>query len=342
MEYAVNVPKIQQSALCGKELTIMAKCVYLVRDEGERIKEILAQKGYEIIVGNGKLDDSALARCDAIVPGKAYITAEVLDKAPNARIVSKFGVGMDRTDIDACTARGIYAANTPTANFVSVAEHTVALMLAAAKKVAQISRCMHHDSPDWDGARLFQGIELSGKTLTLIGFGNIGGRVAKLLSGFEMRILAYDPYTPEDRVPEYVELTRDLDYALSQGDFVSIHVAGTASTKGLIGEHELAQMKKSAIIVNTTRGFVIDEPALIVALQNGVIAGAALDVFTQEPLGPGNPLMTMENVVATPHNAANTPEARLRAQIDCAENIIQCFEEGRPRRALNNPADPRK
>ena len=315
----------------------MEKCVYLVVDEGQRIREILTGKGYELIVGSGALDDEALKKSDAIIPGKAYITEDVLKKAPKLQIISKFGVGVEKIDIDACTARGVYVANTPTANFVSVAEHTVALLLAAAKRIYPISKYLHEEDAGWDGAKRFQGMELSGKTLSIIGFGNIGRRVAKLLSCFEMKIIAYDPFVDGSRVPDYVELTRSLEYALSQGDFISLHVAGTSSTKHMISAKELAMMKNSAILINTTRGFVIHEADLISALQNNVIAGAALDVFTEEPIAKDNPLLSMDNVIATPHNAGNTPEARMRAQIACAENIIECFEGERPTWALNNP-----
>ena len=316
----------------------MKKCVYLVVDEGERVREILASQGYELIVGNGTLDDDALARCDAIIPGKAYITDEVLQKAPKVQIISKFGVGVDRIDVDACSTRGVYVANTPTSNYVSVAEHTAALLLAAAKQLYPISKRLHEKGSGWVNAKLFQGMELSGKTLSIIGFGNIGRRVAKLMSCFEMEIIAYDPFTVESSVPDHVQLTRSLEYALSKGDFVSLHVAGSSDTRHLIGANELAAMKSNAILINTTRGFVVNEADLIDALQKGIIAGAALDVFSEEPTAEDNPLLYMDNVIATPHNAANTPEARMRAQIACAENIIECFEGKQPTWALNSPA----
>lgn len=308
----------------------------MVVDEGKQVRDILTEKGYHLIVGNGTLEEAHLKECDAIIPGKAYITEEVLAQAPNLKIVSKFGVGVEKIDIPACTSRGIYVTNTPTANFTSVAEHTVMLLLAAAKKMHPISMHLSGANVDWFSAKQYQGTELSGKILSLIGFGNIGRQVAKLLSCFGMHIIAYDPYIEENRVPDYVELTRDLEYALSMGDFVSLHVAGIDSTRHLMNEKTLVKMKPNAILINTTRGFVIDETALITALQKGVIAGAALDVFETEPALSDNPLLHMENVIATPHNAGNTPEARLRAQITCAENIIEFFDGSCPPYALNH------
>ncbi len=313
----------------------MQHCIYMVRDEGELIYKSMLEKGYTVIVGDGKMNLESVKQCDALIPGKALVTEEVLQNAPNLKIVSKFGVGIDRIDIPACTAHRVYVANTPLANYNSVAEHTVALMLAAAKRIYPISLRLRNEYPDWMGAHDCQASELSGKTLSLIGFGNIGSRVAHMISGFHMNIIAYDPYIAPSKIPDYVTLVPSLEDALRAGDFISIHVAGSDSRIHLINMAEFKLMKPSAIIVNTTRGFVINEADLIQALSTGMIAGAALDVFTTEPVQSGNPLLLMENVIATPHSAANTPEARIRAQIACAENIISCFETGRPVNALN-------
>lgn len=313
----------------------MQPCVYMVRNEGTLIHKLLAEKGYDILTGNGKMNLDFAGRCDALVPGKALVTETVLEHAPRLKIVSKLGVGIDRIDIPACTAHGVYVANTPTANYISVAEHTITLMLAAAKRIYPISLRLRGTYADWNGAHDCQASELSGKTLSLIGFGNIGSRVAHIAAGFDMQIVAYDPYIDTSKVPGSVKLVSTLADALKAGDFVSIHVAGSDRRIHLINAAELKLMKSDAILINTTRGFVINEEDLIQALKNGTIAGAALDVFTQEPISEDNPLLRMENVIATPHSAANTPEARIRAQKACAENIISCLETGRPLRALN-------
>ncbi|MCC8045950.1 MAG: hydroxyacid dehydrogenase [Clostridiales bacterium] len=315
----------------------MEKCVYSVLDEGTVMKEILEEAGFRVIIGNGKMEDELLAQCSALVPGKCYVNQEVLDKAPGLKMVSKFGVGVDKIDIPACTARGVYVTNTARSNFISVAEHTIALMLAAAKKLYPISRVFHVEEPDWYAAKQVEGIELHGKTLSVIGLGNIGRRVAAIAQAFDMKIAGYDPYANPDTLPENIQLFDNLKDALGAGDFVTIHVAGGESVRHMINAETLAAMKPTAILINTTRGFVIDERALAEALEKHVIAGAALDVFETEPVTGKNPLLTMENVIATPHNAANTPDARLRSQKACAENIISLFAGIIPESALNHP-----
>lgn len=315
----------------------MGKTVYSVSSSGPVFASILKDAGFELITTDGTLDMDHFRTCDVLVPGKAVITREMLEEAQNLKLISKFGVGMDRIDLDACTELGIWACNTPLVNYVSVAEHTVALLLAACKQLYPISIALHNDHPAWAEAHQNRAIELNGKTISLIGFGHIGRYVARLLSGFEMNIIAYDPYVPEDKVPPYVVLTRDLDEALMKGDFVSIHVSGEKSTRHLIGERELSLMKPTAIFLNTTRGFVVDEQALIRALKEEKIAGAALDVFEKEPVIGINELLLMDNVIATPHNAANTPEASLRSQRDAAANILDYYEGKEPRFAVNKP-----
>ena len=231
----------------------------------------------------------------------------------------------------------IWACNTPLGNYIDVAEHTAALILAAAKNLYPVSMKLHTETPDWKGAASFPSIELAGKNLSLIGFGHIGQRVARLFSNFDMNITAYDPFIPEDAVPDYVRLVRNLDDALKDADFVSVHAAGQKSTEHLVGEHEFSMMKPTAIFINTTRGFVIDEEALIKALKEKKIAGAALDVFTKEPVTEYNELLTMDNVIATPHIAAHTPEATRRSNLAAAENLIAFFAGKRPPYALNEP-----
>ncbi len=319
----------------------MNKTVYFYSPAGPEVSAILHQHGYTITEGDGTaIDPRLLAECDIYVPGKSVVTREVLQAAPKLKLISKAGVGMDRVDLEACTEMGIWAANTPLVNYITVAEHAVTLILAAAKQIYPISLRLRAETPDWKAAfKAAKAIELCGKTVALIGFGHIGRRTARLLSGFDMHILAYDPYTDKTSVPDYVTLTETLEEALQSADIVSIHAAGSDSTRHLIGEKELAMMKPTAILVNTTRGFVIDEQALIKALNDHVIAGAALDVFEKEPADPDNPLFRMENVLATPHSAANTPESSLRSQQAVAENILTYAESGIPVYACNRP-DP--
>lgn len=315
----------------------MKKCVYSVLNEGAVINRILQEQGMEVVVGNGSLEEEKLAVCDALIPGKCYITEAVLQKAPRLQIVSKFGVGVDKIDIPACTKKGIWVSNTALTNYISVAEHTVALMLAAAKKLYPVSMAFHTQSPDWNAAKGYQSVELKGKTLSVIGLGNIGRRVAAIAHAFEMEIVGYDPFAKQESIPACVERVETLEEALKRGDFITLHVAGGESVRDMIGPAQFSCMKPTAILVNTTRGFVVNEEALEEALEHHRIAGAALDVFAVEPVTAFHPLLTMENVIATPHNAANTPDARLRSQEACAGNIIAALHGERPPFALNQP-----
>jgi D-3-phosphoglycerate dehydrogenase len=270
------------------------------------------------------------------VPGNAYVTKAILEKAPNLKMLCKTGVGMDKIDIPACTERGVCVTNTAGSNSISVAEHTIALMLAVAKQIYRVSLYLRREYPDWGVKFRYRSVELHGKTLAIIGLGNIGCRVAKIANGFDMKIIGFDPYADRKTLPDYIGLVDSKEEALRRGDFISIHVAGVESTRNLIGAKEFAIMKSNAILINTTRGFVIDEKALYDALHNKVITGAGLDVFCDEPLKPGNPLMSLENLVATPHCGANTPDARLRSETQCAQYILDYYTGKRPQFALNN------
>ena len=312
----------------------MNELVYMISDKKNPAGDYLKEAGFNVVIKALPIDEELLSQAYALVPGFININEEILQKAKNLKIISKFGVGMDRIDIPACTRHHVAACNTPLSNYISVAEHTLALILGAAKKLYPISINLHKTDPDWAKSR-YSAIELYGKTISIIGFGNIGKRVARLLSGFDMNIIAYDPYGDENNVPEYVEFTRDLDYALKQADFVTIHASGD-SAHHLIGEKQLSLMKQEAILINTTRGHVIDEEALIKALKEKRIAGAAFDVFAKEPIDAGNELLEMENVLVTPHNAAHTPEASMRSQYEVAQNIIDFRDSGTiPKTALN-------
>lgn len=316
----------------------MKKMVYVVRNHGDLLVEKLRQEGFEVVVGNGQPEQMHLARCHVLMPGgKVTVDGALLDQAPNLELVAKSGVGYDRIDVAECTRRGIYVANTPLTNYLSVAEHAMMLMLAVAKKVYPISIYLRHTYPDFWCRERYEGGELYGKTLGIIGLGNIGRRVAELAKAFGMHIVGFDPYADPDKLPAFVERVETMEEVLHRGDFVSLHVAGGPSTKHMIDGEALAKMKPNAILINVARGSVVDEKALAEALQKGTIAGAGLDVFENEPLLPHNPLMLLENVVATPHCAGNTADARLRTQTDCVANILDYYSGKAPRFALNKP-----
>ena len=316
----------------------MQKKVYIVRDHGSVIREELEKKGFQVTVGDGTIEEKNLASCNVLMPGgKITVDKDLLDKAPSLELIAKSGVGYDRIDIEACTCMGITVANTPLSNIQSVAEHTMMLMLACAKKVYPISLYLRHNYPDFWCRDRYEGIELYGKTLLIVGLGNIGKIVSGMALAFGMKVIGYDPFANQSKLPAGISVESDLHAALSKADFVTLHVAGTSKTRGMIGETELKCMKPSAILINVSRGSVVDEAALIRALQDHVISGAGLDVFASEPLQPGNPLMLMENVTATPHCAGNTSDARMRTQLDCLDNIVDYFDGKAPRFALNHP-----
>ena len=316
----------------------MNKNVYIIRDHGQIIREELEKKGFTVTVGNGKVEQEHLSACNVLMPGgKVTVDKALLEQAPCLELVAKSGVGYDRIDIEACTEMGITVANTPLTNIRSVAEHTLMLMLACAKKVYPISLYLRHTYPDFWCRERYEAIELYGKTLTIIGLGNIGRLVAGMAQAFGMQIVGFDPFTDPAKLSEEITLETDLHTALARADFVTLHVAATPQTRGMIDEAELNCMKPTAILINVSRGSIVDEEALIRALQKKIIAGAGLDVFASEPLQPENPLMLMENVTATPHCAGNTAEARLRTQWDCLENILDYFDGKTPRFALNHP-----
>src|ERR1700687_3508455 len=271
------------------------------------VKLLKEQPGWNIVLTT---KDNLVAEIkDAqalIVRSATKVTSDLLDKAPMLRCVGRAGVGVDNIDLEAATKRGILVMSTPGGNAVSVAEHTFALMLSLARQVPKLDKAFHEGRWEKSSAA---GTEISGKTLGLIGLGRIGSEVAVRAEAFDMRILGYDPYISEAAATEFsVELV-PLDRLLAESDFVSLHTALSPATQNLINADALAQMKTGARLINAARGELIDEAALAQALKSGKLAGAALDVFVQEP--PKNsPLVGLPNVIATHHVAGSTTEAQ--------------------------------
>ncbi len=236
------------------------------------------------------------------------ITRKIIESGKKLRFISSAGVGYERIDVKAATDNGVVVMNMPVGTTVSVAEHTIALILACAKNLVKA-----HENVVKGGWRLLaMGVELWNKTLGIIGFGRIGREVVKRMRGFEMNILVYDPYVKEDEIKNLGGKKVDLETLLKESDVVSIHSPLTKETEGLIGEKELGLMKPTAIMVNTARGELIDEDALIKALKERRISYAGLDVFRNEPINKDNPLLTLDNVVLTPHMAVQTFDAVVR------------------------------
>ncbi|MCD6458259.1 MAG: D-glycerate dehydrogenase [Thermoproteales archaeon] len=264
------------------------------------------------------------------------IDAEVMDAAPNLKVISTYSVGYDHIDIEAATKRGIYVTHTPGVLTDAVAEFTVGLLLAVTRRVLEADRTIRANewNKPWNPFFL-TGPELKGKTLGIIGFGRIGVAVAKKVQGFEMNIIYYDVYRKEDVERELGVKYVDLETLLKTSDFVSLHVPLMKETYHMISEKELKMMKPTAYLINTARGAVVDTDALIKALEEGWIAGAALDVFEQEPLPPNHPLTKFKNVVLAPHIASATIEARQRMAKLAANNLVAVLKGEMPPALVN-------
>ena len=256
-----------------------------------------------------------------IVRSATRVDAEVFAAAPRLEVVGRAGIGVDNIDIDAATAAGVLVVNAPQANTVSAAEHTMALLLAQARRIPEADASMRRG--EWARTR-FEGVELHGKRLGILGLGKIGTLVAQRASAFGMQVLAYDPYVGAERARRLGVELADLDRVLAESDFLTIHLPRTTETVGLLDSRALDRVKPGIRIINVSRGGIVDEDALAAALASGRVAGAALDVFAEEPPGPG-PLQEMPGVVLTPHLGASTREAQDKAGIDVAEAVVQAL-----------------
>jgi D-3-phosphoglycerate dehydrogenase len=269
-----------------------------------------------------------------IVRSRTKVTKEVIDKADNLKIIARAGVGVDNIDLDAATEKGIMVVNSPESTSITVAEHTMGLLLTMARKLSIADKSVKEGK--WEKKR-FMGVELRNKTLGVIGMGRIGSQVVNRCKAFEMDAVAYDPYLPEEVATQMgVELT-DLESVLKKADFITIHVPLTPETKHLISHDEFEIMKDTAFITNCARGGIIDEEALYDALKNEKIGGAALDVYENEPPAEDSKLFELDNIILTPHIAASTKEAQRDAAIIVADEIIDLFTGGTPNNVLNMP-----
>ncbi|GAB4280716.1 MAG: phosphoglycerate dehydrogenase [Coriobacteriia bacterium] len=254
-----------------------------------------------------------------IVRSATKVTREVIEAAENLEIVGRAGVGVDNVDQEAATEKGVIVANAPTSNIVSAAEHTIALMLAQARNIPQANASMKQCK--WERSK-FVGTEVDGKTLGIVGLGRIGTLVAERAKGLGMRILAYDPYLSDDRAARLgVEVASDLDDLLAQADFITVHLPKTKETIGMFGPEEFAKMKDGVRLINTARGGIYQEEALVEALKSGKVASAGIDVYEVEPCTE-SPLFEFDQVIVTPHLGASTEEAQDRAGEQIAEQVI--------------------
>lgn len=296
-----------------------------IRDEGLAILrarpgvvlELLEDPDREAIV-------RAVGAADAVIVRTAHIPAEAVENAPHLRVVSRHGVGYDNVPLEVLNARRIPLAIAANSNRVSVAEHTMFLMLALAKLGCIHDRAVREGN--WRIRERFAAVELWGKRL-LLGCGRIGSEVARRATAFGMRVAVYDPLRATDELAAAgVEPVADLAEALAEADIVSLHMPRTPGMPPVIGASELARMKPGAFLINTARGGLVDERALVDALASGRLAGAGLDVFEEEPPPPDHPLFALDNVVLSPHTAGTTREATIRMAVESAQNALDVLD----------------
>jgi D-3-phosphoglycerate dehydrogenase len=274
-----------------------------------------------------------------LVRSATKVTAEVIQAGKHLRVIARAGVGVDNIDVEAATQAGVIVVNAPTGNVVAAAEHTIAMLMAVARNVPQASA--HVREGLWKRDR-FMGVEVRNKVLGTVGLGRVAQEVVRRAQGLGMQVIAYDPYvTAEYALQRGVTLT-DLDSLVAQADFITLHVPLTPQTRHLIGRERLARMKPTARLINVARGGVVDERALAEAVTAGRLAGAALDVFENEPLEADSPLRSVPNIVLTPHLGGSTMEAQEKVAEDVALQVLDVLNDRPARYAVNAPILPPK
>ncbi len=299
------------------------------------VTDTLAESGLDILRNAGDVDLdyrpglvgsdllAAVAASDALITRSGTaVTPDLVGAGTRLRIIGRAGVGLDNVDVDACTARGILVINAPTANIMSATEHTLAMLLALCRNIPEAHASVKRG--EWTRSK-FMGIELSGKTLGVIGLGRIGSRVATRARAFGMHVIGYDPYIA-DSAFEKVGVERvSFEGLIDNADVVTVHTPLTDETRGMIGAAEIARMRDDVIVLNIARGGIFDEEALAAALESGKVAGAALDVYVDEPPSREHPLLAAKNAIFSPHIGANTIEAQDRVAVQTAEMVVEAL-----------------
>ncbi|MBI4300924.1 MAG: phosphoglycerate dehydrogenase [Chloroflexi bacterium] len=271
-----------------------------------------------------------------VVRSETKVTKEIIDAGRRLQVIGRAGVGVDNIDVEAATQRGVVVVNAPSGNTISACEHTIALMMALARHVPQANAKLKANV--WARSE-FVGVEVRNKTLGIVGLGRIGSEVARRAKALEMRVLGYDPFVSQEHANLLGVIIVSLEDLLRQSDFITLHTPMTAATKGIIGPKELAIVKPEVRIINVARGGLVDEEALYKAVEEGRVAGAAIDVFSQEP-AKDNVLFKSDKIIVTPHLGASTHEAQINVAVDVAEEIIALLQGKPARYAVNAPAIP--
>ena len=295
--------------------------------------EYLRKHGYEAVDGRGFTEEDIITDirdCDALIVRTARITRQIFDAAPKLKILARHGAGYDGVDLAAAREHGVLVCTAGGANAISVAELTIFYMLYCSRNFKKVQNLYLQD---YRQAKMgVHKTELEGKTLGLVGLGNIGKLVAqKAALGFDMTVLAYDPFAKGAGLPDYIRMVEDRDEIFKRSDYVSLHVPATTETVHSVSDREFGLMKPTAYLINAARGSIVDEAALYRALQEEKIAGAGLDVLEQEPIDPSNPLVAMDNVLTAPHIGGATKEASSRSSVACAQAIDDFFSGRTPK-----------
>ncbi|HJQ33817.1 MAG TPA: phosphoglycerate dehydrogenase [Pyrinomonadaceae bacterium] len=313
--------------------------IFVADDVNEGGLEPLRAAGFEVEKRTGlkgaELAEAVAGADGLVVRSETKVTAELLEAAGHLRVIGRAGVGVDNIDVPAATQRGVVVMNAPDGNTMTTAEHTMALLLALARRVPQGQASLK--AGRWE-RKNFVGVELRGKTLGVVGLGRIGRVVASRALGFEMKVVAYDPFIVPEQVREQGVEMAPLEEVCRRADFLTVHSPLTPETRGIIGAREFALMKGGVRVINCARGGLVDERALYEAIREGRVAGAALDVFEQEPPKADNPLLSLEEVVITPHLGASTREAQEGVAVTVAEQMRDFFLTGAVRGAVNVPS----
>ena len=301
--------------------------------------EVLQRAGFEVDVRTGlkapELKQIIGDYQGLVIRSSTKVTADVIECARNLKVIGRAGVGVENVDVDAASKKGIVVMNTPGGNNVTTGEHTITLMLSLARHIPQAAASLK--SGQWKRDR-FMGVELCNKTLGIIGIGNVGRIVAERAAGLRMKVIAYDPFVPPEAAAQLGTELVELDEIFTRSDFITVHIPLTEETRGLINRDAFARMKTGVRIINCARGGIVDEHDLAEALRSGKVAGAALDVFVDEPPPPDHPLLQFEQVIATPHLGASTDEAQLNVAIAVAEQIVDFLTREVVRYAVNVPS----
>jgi len=304
------------------------------------VREKIADAGVELLRAHFDVDvdtDSPLEEIvdryeGLIVRSATKVTADVIARASRLKVIGRAGVGVDNVDVDAATRRGIVVANAPESNVVSAAEHTIGLLLALARNIPQAHAAL--TAGRWERSK-WGGVELADKVLGVLGFGRIGRQVARRALGLQMKVVAYDPFVPAERFRELGVESATFDEVLARSEFLTLHLPLNDETRNAVNTEAIARMRDGVRIINAARGELVDEAALIAALESGKVAGAAIDVFAKEPYDGA--LLQAPNVVVTPHLAASTEEAQDRAGMIVAEQVVAALEGGLVTNAVNIP-----